>query len=345
RATAPPVPTGPWPGETVVVPVAETETQLVADAEPPAGGRRRGARRRRRWRWPLVLAVLLLLVGGSAIGGYLLWDRVIAPVVPIPSVIGASVDSATEQLERAGFEVLITDDTVHDRVVPSAHVLAQDPSGDARQGRPVALVLSAGPRPVTVPEVAGQPADDARQMLGAADLQIRREQRYDEVVPAGTVLAVEPPAGTVVDEGSEVRIVVSRGPEPLEVTDLRGSTLEEARSTLGALELRVAERRYDDAPPGTIIAQDPPAGAVRFAGDEVSVVVSDGPEPVELPNVRGERVDDAVATLEALGLEVEVERRGGFSAFFNPDRVFDQDPGPGSTRLPGDRVLLYAYEP
>ena len=63
------------------------------------------------------------------------------------------------------------------------------------------------------------------------------------------------------------------------------------------------------------------------------------------PNVRGELVGDAVAILEDLGLEVEVERRGGFSAFFNPDRVYDQDPGPGSTRLPGDRVVLYAYEP
>ncbi|MEX0592902.1 MAG: PASTA domain-containing protein, partial [Nitriliruptoraceae bacterium] len=72
-------------------------------------------------------------------------------------------------------------------------------------------------------------------------------------------------------------------------------------------------------------------------------VVSDGPPPVEVPSLRGERVADAVATLEALGLRATVERRGGIGAFLNPGRVFDQDPGPGSTRRVGDTVTLFAY--
>jgi len=344
----PPTPMGePAPGHTVVVPVGDVETQLVADdgVVPPEATSRRQRRRRGRGRGPAIALVVLALVTASAVGGYLLWDRVLAPVLPIPSVLGAPVDSASEQLERAGFEVDIAEEAVHDLTVPPTHVLTQDPAGDARRGRVIALVLSAGPRPVRIPEVVGEAAATATESLTGADLEVRTEQRYDERVPAGAVVATDPAPSTVVDEGSEVLLIVSRGPEPLDVPDLRGLGIDAARTELGALELRISERRYDEAAAGTIVAQDPPEGAVRVAGDEVAVVVSDGPRPVELPNVRGELVGDAVAILEDLGLEVEVERRGGFSAFFNPDRVYDQDPGPGSTRLPGDRVVLYAYEP
>jgi len=359
----------PAPGHTVVVPVAEVHTQLVdandtvddhpattAEPGPPRPPRahaptdaepRRPPRRRRR-RWPWVVVLLTALIGGSALGGYLLWDRVLAPVTPIPSVLGAPGGNAVEQLDRAGFLPQILDRTVHDLGVPEGHVLTQEPQGDARLGTEVRLVLSAGPRQVTVPDVDGVTLDDAVAALAAADLGAAVTEVHHERVPEGRVIGTDPPPGEEVDEGTEVAVTVSLGPTPIAVPELVGSDLAQARTLVGdaGLELTISERRYDaTAPVDQVLAQDPAPGDIRYAGDVVEVVVSDGPTPVVLPNVRGERVADAVAALEALGLEVEVERRGGFSAFFNPDRVYDQDPGPGSSRLPGDTVLLYAYEP
>jgi len=315
---------------------------------PPSADAPPGQPRTRRRRWPLVVLLLLALVGGSTLGGYLLYDRVLAPVTPIPSVVGVPESSAVEQLDRAGFEPRIPGDPVHDATVPAGHVRAQEPQGAARTGTSVSLELSAGPRQVTVPDVTGAPAAEAVSQLTAAELATDEATSYDEQVPEGEVIASDPPPGSTVDEGTEVTLTISLGPTPIPVPALVGDDISAARAQLTelGLQLRVLERRYDaDAAQGVILFQDPDPEAVRFAGDTVEVVVSDGPQPIELPNVRGDRVGEAVATLEALGFEVEVERRGGFSAFLNPDRVYDQDPGPGSTRLPGARIQLYAYEP
>lgn len=349
---------GPTPGQTLVVPIDDVHTEVVrptgaagtdhrsasapAQDEPPVPP----AHRRRRW--PLVLLLLTLLLGASAAGGYLLWDRVLAPVTPIPSVIGAPADSGMEQLERAGFVPEVTAEQLHDRSVPQGHVLSQEPLGEARTGTEVALVLSAGPRQVEVPDVVGSTTEEAVAALEERDLSATLTASHHESVPEGAVIATLPTAGSTVDEHSEVEVTSSLGPTPIAVPELTGLTLSAARSAVAELELElvVAERRFDDAAPrDRVLTQDPGPQQTLFAGDRIEVVVSDGPRPVELPNVRGERVADAVATLEALGFEVEVERRGGFSAFLNPDRVYDQDPGPGSTRLPGERVQLYAYEP
>jgi eukaryotic-like serine/threonine-protein kinase len=301
-------------------------------------------RKRRGW---IVLVFVLLLVAGSAVGGYLVWDRVLAPVTPVPGVLGAEQPVAAEQLVDAGFEVAIDDDRPHDLSTPEGHVLAQRPVETARLGSTVTLVVSAGPAQVEVAELGGSDREDAEAQLSSDGLEPVVVEEYDEAVPSGEVIATSPPGGAVVDEASEVTVTVSLGPAPIEVPEITGSSEADARATVEelGLELTVTDRRTDaEAPAGSILSQAPAPGMTLRRGEEVSVVLSDGPEQVTVPGVRGQPVDEAVAQLEALGFEVEVERRGGFGAFLNPDTVYDQDPPPDSVRDAGDRVLLYAYE-
>lgn len=308
----------------------------------------RGRRRRRRGRGWVVVALLLALLGGSAAGGYLLWDRLLAPVTTIPTVLGLASDAATGELENAGFEVTVAAERPHDLRVPEGHVLEQLPVGEARHGTTVELVLSAGPRQVEVPELVGRPREEAVAALEAAGLAAEVAETYDEEVPAGVVRSSSPGAGAVLDETSTVALSVSLGPQPIEVPSLVGRSSSEAAAGAAdlGLEVEVVERRYDEeAPAGQVLAQTPdPDGGPLVRGDVIEVVVSDGPQPVEIPSVRGTQVDEAVAELEALGFTVEIERRGGFGAFLQPNRVFDQDPAPGATRPRGTSVLLYAYE-
>jgi eukaryotic-like serine/threonine-protein kinase len=332
---------------TAVVPVEDGDTAILdgghGDTDVVAAPRRR----RRVPRWVMVLLLLVTLLGASAAGGYLLWDRVIAPVTPIPNVLGASESAALAELTAAGFVPTVAGDRVHDLEVPEGHVLVQDREGSARVGTGVRLVLSAGPRQVEVPDLVGSTADEALTALRGVGLSGATEERYDEQVELGRVIATSPARGEVVDEGTQVGIVVSLGREPREVPALAGATVEGATASLRELDLELAivDRRFDDAAPaGTIIGQDPDPGTSLFRGEVVEVVVSDGPQPIEVPGLRGELEADAVATLRSLGFDVEVERRGGFGAFLNPGRVFDQDPAPGTRLDRGATVLLYAYE-
>lgn len=304
-----------------------------------AGDGRRGRR------WPLAVLLTVLLLAASAAGGYLVYDRLLAPVTDVPDVLRVSVEDASERLVAAGFEVAVAEDRPFDLEVPADHVLEQSPAGQARAGTTVTVTVSAGPRPVELPDVAGRDADDAEAVLQAAGVEVERERRFDDQVDEGRAIATEPAAGATVDEASTVTLVVSRGPRPVEVVDVRGRPLAEAEAALqdAGLQTEVVDRIFSsDVPEGAVVGQSPGSGEVP-PGSTVELTVSDGPEPVEVPSVRGQPRDEAVAQLEALGFAVEVEERGGFGAFLNPGQVFDQDPGPGASRRPGDTVTVFAY--
>jgi eukaryotic-like serine/threonine-protein kinase len=289
---------------------------------------------RRRRRWLLATLIVLGLLAASAAGGYLLWDRVLAPVTPIPAVVGAASDVAVDRLEEAGFVVRVANERPHHLEVPADHVLDQSPTGEARRGASIVLTVSAGPRQVEVPDVVGEPAEEATAAVSEAGLVPVTSEEYDEEVPAGIVLSADPRPGEVLDETSEVALVISRGPRPIEVADVRGRSLDEATTVLreAGLELEVVDRRYDDATAaGTVLSQDPAPGSVLRRGDTVQVTVSRGPEPIAVPNLRGMRTGEAIAELEALGFEVQVERRAGSARSSTPTGSSTRIPHPTPT--------------
>ena len=88
-------------------------------------------------------------------------------------------------------------------------------------------------------------------------------------------------------------------------------------------------------PEGYVISQDPDEGTL-FKSETVSLLVSLGPELVEVPNVVASGVDDATATLEAAGFVVDVQNSPGFIGLMY---VLSQDPEAG-TELPKGSTLL-----
>jgi eukaryotic-like serine/threonine-protein kinase len=140
------------------------------------------------------------------------------------------------------------------------------------------------------------------------------------------VIASDPAQGRSVKRSSPVALTISKGPEPVDLPNLTGQAEEDAVRTLTSLKLRpaVTQDFSDTVTIGMVISQTPGPGR-RLPGDSVALVVSKGPQLVDLPSVVGQQYDQAKQTLEARGLKVE--RRKILGGFFGTVR--SQLPGPG----------------
>jgi beta-lactam-binding protein with PASTA domain len=163
-------------------------------------------------------------------------------------------------------------------------------------------------------------------------------RQFNADVREGFVFDQQPDAGERIDRGNTVTIFISRGPPKVDVPDVVGKTVDEARNLLRDQGLRVEVMNvYSSGPVGTVVNQDPAAGKSVIQGTPVQIKVSQGPRPVGVPPVIGKSYDDAAAELTAAGfvvgrVDVESNRPAG--------TVVGQDPGANTLQPPGTKIIL-----
>jgi beta-lactam-binding protein with PASTA domain len=196
---------------------------------------------------------------------------------------------------------------------------------------------------VEVPRVTGLDTAGAGELLKESELVPRVvAEEFNAKVPKGHVSAQRPVAGTRAKRGSEVRLILSRGTDQLEVPSLSGVGFPQAQRMLAEAGLTLGRvlRIHDDGHlQDTIIAQDPPPGAAATRGATVTVLVSAGSweEDVTLPDMRGRDVVSALNLLK----ELQVEGRVTFErAASREGRVISQTPAPGETVKAGGQVQI-----
>ncbi|PZA20915.1 Stk1 family PASTA domain-containing Ser/Thr kinase, partial [Modestobacter versicolor] len=199
---------------------------------------------------------------------------------------------------------------------------------------------------VDVPELVNQDQDTAIGMLQEAGLDpALADEQFSETVPAGVVISADPADGEAI-RGSDVQLVVSKGPERFEVDPaLTSLPLADVQAQLGTLPIATATREQfsDDVDAGLVLGFEPQAGTDLKRGDTVTIVVSAGHSPVDVPNVVGQSPDAAQGTLEQLGFTVE--RDTGRSAAVGTGQVMGVDPGPGDGEQPyGSTVTITVSE-
>jgi serine/threonine-protein kinase len=191
------------------------------------------------------------------------------PPVALPGVTGRLEPEARTALEAAGFEVTVSSD--YDEGVPAGSVARQDPAEgkEVPPGSRVALVVSQGPKPVTVPNVVGKTYQEATESLAGRKLGVQRADDFSDSVPAGEVIRQDPVAGEEAPRDSAVTVVVSRGPDVIEVPDVRGDDVEDAVRALEAagFEVDVVGFRFDRP----VKRQDPSPGKVVRRGETVTL--------------------------------------------------------------------------
>ncbi|WP_206515518.1 Stk1 family PASTA domain-containing Ser/Thr kinase [Georgenia faecalis] len=305
--------------------------------EPDPAGPRRRRRRRRAVALSVLALVLAVVVGGSA------WWFVAGPgaYTPVPAVVGLDEDSAVTLLADADLGVDVQRE--HHDTAPAGEVVSADPApGEpVRRDGTVRLLVSQGILMVEVPPLAELPLEDAVAALEEVGLTPGAvEEPWSDDVPAGVVMSSAPGAGEVVPHTQPVDLVVSAGREPVALVSVVGATAETAQADLTAAGLTpvVAEEYSATVAAGRVIRQDPSPGpdVQLYRGDEVTIVVSLGPEPVPVPDVVGQQIGAARTTLEEAGFVVEVEEiLGGFFG-----TVRSMSPGAGEALVPGSTVTL-----
>jgi len=249
---------------------------------------------------PALALTVLVLVGGGAWGA---WRSVSAyftvAEVEVPKLVGLPLAEAQGAAQRAGIDVAVETRAYSD-AVPVDAIASQDqpPGKRVKAGRVINVVVSLGREMIAVPDLVGQPLLQSRLVVEGARLQIGQvNERFDDTVKPGLIISQDPPAGTRIPRGSALTLLVSRGPELVEMPVLVGRPLEEARRRLEDLGLIVRQVRSAVSPdlePGTVVDQSPdPGRRVRPSETEVVLTVSVRPgtegRPPEAPVVTVER--------------------------------------------------------
>ncbi|MFC7733051.1 Stk1 family PASTA domain-containing Ser/Thr kinase [Actinomadura keratinilytica] len=185
----------------------------------------------------------------------------------------------------------------------------------------------------------GMTVADARQALAAAGLQARiGPEEYSDRVDKGEIAKTDPAPGTRIAKGETVTLTPSKGRVPREVPDVRGRTLEEAKRILrdkGLQPGRESSTPSQTVAKGRVVRTNPAGGEKQSPDVPVQIVVSSG---MSMPNVVGQKSDDAANRLRSMGLEVVIERR---RVRGKPgDTVLSQNPRPGTGVSSGDKVTL-----
>ena len=315
------------------------QTQVVG-AQPvatPWGPPPRARERRRRRILPFVTAGLLAAVVGAA--AYLAVDvyQVFTPSHRLPALTGRSLSQARLALAADHFSAVAAPAQYSD-TVPAGSVVSEQPGAgqSLKQGATVTLVPSKGPTPRDVPNLTGMSQGAAIQRLTDAGLAARVTTLHSETVPSGQVLTWSPRGG-LQPKGSTVTVTVSSGPAPRTIPQLAGETYAQAAARLTGLGLvpRQAQTYSNSVPSGQVVTTTPGPGASVPRGTGVTVEVSQGPNIVTVPDVSGDDVQQATATLQQIGLQAGM-------VFGPPNhQVFVTNPTAGTQVPAGTTVDLY----
>ena len=162
---------------------------------------------------------------------------------------------------------------------------------------------------IVVGDYTGMAQADAQEAVVNAGLRTRFTKSASETVAPDHVIRQSPAAGTKVERNQVVELVVSNGKPLRGLEDVRGYTVNDAQSTLQQAGFAVTlVRRYDNTLANTVIDQTPKPGSKVQEDSRVTLVVSNGPEPVTIPDFVGMTVDKAKMRAQQLGITLDTRR-------------------------------------
>jgi serine/threonine-protein kinase len=232
----------------------------------------------------VLLIVFLIITGTTA---YLTLTFIIKSedTVVVPDLLGKDVVYSLEILTDLGLNTKIKG-SEYSNDFPKNHVILQEPlpGSEIKKGRDLRIVLSKGPKVITMPNVTGLPVRQARLLLEESGLCLGHDTYVysNEITSKDGVIAQDPLYSMLVNRGRCVNLLVSMGQRPraYQMLDLRGYSVDEAVMYIERGHLQVGRFRYEfhqDKPDNIIIGQYPNSGYRVFEKSPVDLVVNRKP--------------------------------------------------------------------
>ncbi len=264
-------------------------------------------------------------------------------------VIPRTDDAELNRTSR--LEVPSDEQTTRLRPVPAAA-----PRGGLLQRRRLAtviaavlLVLGAGAgvwyinsgQFTTVPAVLDMTQAKAEKTLRNDGLGVKVVRGFSSNVERGHVMKTDPANGKQIRGTGTVTLTISRGPEIVDVPDLSGTPVADAKRKLrdrGLVPGTVTREFNEEVAKGSVIRTDPAGGSKRRPDTAVGLTVSRG-TAIDVPGVLGSDRTDAVSTLRAAGFQVRFAEQPVFSTQ-DKGTIARQTPVEGGKLGKGDTVTL-----
>jgi beta-lactam-binding protein with PASTA domain/tRNA A-37 threonylcarbamoyl transferase component Bud32 len=193
--------------------------------------------------------------------------------------------------------------------------------------------------PVAVPNVVGLKQQAAVNLITNAGFEPKVEHAANPDVEKGRVMSQNPDAGTRIQKGDRVTLLVSTGPPQTSVPNVVGMDYADAVQALDDANLKAKKHEvFSQKRSGQVVAQNPKAGEQVTEGTEVVLNVSKGAKQVQVPSVVGMSEANARATLQQAGFQVTSTSAPSDST---PEgNVSDQSPDGGTQAEKGSTVSI-----
>ncbi|MEE1030609.1 MAG: Stk1 family PASTA domain-containing Ser/Thr kinase [Ruminococcus sp.] len=209
--------------------------------------------------------------------------------VKAPKLVDMTEDNALALLEQMGLKGNKTgeQESEYAKGVVISQEIAEGTSVDA--GTVINYVVSSGNVAPTVPEVAGYSQSEAEAKIKALGLETAIKQEYSDSVAIGKVISVDPVAGTQLEAGATVTLVVSLGEEnkKISVPNVMGSEEAVAKKLLTDTGFQVnvqTTSSADNAADGCVVNQSIDAYTQVDSGTTITITIYHAPEVTAEPN-------------------------------------------------------------
>ncbi len=191
-----------------------------------------------------------------------------------------------------------------------------------------------------VPPVSALTVEEATVILAPLELGVEVVEEFSEDIPTGDVIRTEPASGDKARKGSPVTLIVSKGQERYLIpSDLSGKDPADVTSVLEDLTLIISGNQevFDELiPVGKVVSTNPIGGTLVKRETPVTILVSKGPAPVNVPPIVGTLITDATTTLTELGLTTKTVQENYDDSVAGT--ILSTDPVPG-TSVPKGAVI------